>query len=261
MALEVFHRYEKKYILNEEQYQNILARLNVHLVPDKYNADGKTYTISNIYFDTKEDYLIRRSLEKPEYKEKLRLRSYGPVTEDDKVFLEIKKKNLELVNKRRTVMTLKEAREYLLKGKWPESGSSNPQILREIDYLMSHEKLEPKVFLAYDRMAWFSAEEMGMRITIDSGIRARRTNVRLGGGDYGDMLLGEGMYLMEVKVVDSIPLWFTGLLSKERIYSASFSKYGTEFQKYCETAARGKLTQTLYQIPFSKLHAGRIAEC
>lgn len=261
MALEVFHRYEKKFILNKTQYQYMLALLNGHMVPDKYNADGKTYTISNIYFDTKEDYLIRRSLEKPEYKEKLRLRSYGPAAEEDKVFLEIKKKNQELVNKRRTVMTLKEAREYLLEGKRPESGSSNPQILREIDYLLSREKLEPKVYLAYDRMAWFSLQETGMRVTIDSGIRARRTDVCLDGEDYGSKLLGQDMYLMEVKVVDSIPLWFTSVLSKEGIYSTSFSKYGTEFQKYCVAAAQKMQLQAVYQIPFSKLYTGRIAEC
>lgn len=261
MALEVFHRYEKKYLLNEAQYQRISALLREHMVPDKYNVDGKKYTISNIYFDTREDYLIRRSLEKPEYKEKLRLRSYGPVTEEDKIFLEIKKKNLELVNKRRTVMTLKEAREYLLEGKWPENGSSNPQILREIDYLLSHERVEPKVYLAYDRIAWFSPEETGMRVTIDSGIRARRTDVRLDGEDYGKALLGEGIYLMEVKMIDSIPLWFTKALSEEKIYSTSFSKYGFEFQKYCEKLAEEKLLKTVYQIPFSTVYTGRMVQC
>ncbi len=261
MALEVFHRYEKKYLLNQAQYQYINGILKERMVPDKYNVDGKKYTISNIYFDTREDYLIRRSLDKPEYKEKLRLRSYGPVTEEDKVFLEIKKKNLELVNKRRTEMTLKEAREYLLDGVRPESGSSNPQILREIDYLLFREKLEPKVYLAYDRIAWFSPETTGMRITIDSGIRARRTDVRLDGEDYGDELLGEGNYLMEVKVIDSIPLWFTRALSEQQIYSTSFSKYGSEFLKYCEETVRKVRPQAVYHIPFQTIYAGRAIQC
>ena len=261
MALEVFNRYEKKYLLNESQYQRILALLEEHMIPDKYNVGGKKYTISNIYFDTKEDHLIRRSLEKPEYKEKLRLRSYGPVKEDDKVFLEIKKKNLDLVNKRRTVMTLKEAKEYLLEGKWPESGSSNPQILREIDYLISHEKVEPKVYLAYDRMAFFSPESTGMRVTIDSGIRTRRTDVRLDGQDYGTELLSQGMYLMEVKVIDSIPLWFTKVLSEEGIYSTSFSKYGTEFQMHCNEVVKARQPQTVYRMPFQTLYTGRTIEC
>lgn len=261
MALEVFHRYEKKYLLKEAQYQRVSALLQEHMVLDKYNVDGKKYTISNLYFDTKEDHLIRRSLEKPEYKEKLRLRSYGPVTEEDSVFLEIKKKNLELVNKRRTVMTLREAKAYLLEGKWPKGGSSNPQILKEIDYLLSHEKVEPKVYLAYDRIAWFSPEETGMRVTIDSGIRARRTDVRLDGEDYGSALIGAGLYLMEVKIIDSIPLWFTKVLSEEKIYSTSFSKYGFEFQEYCEKTAKEKQLKTVYQKPFSTVYTGRTVQC
>lgn len=262
MALEVFHRYEKKYLLNEAQYQKMRALLQERMIPDRYNRDGKKYTISNIYFDTKEDHLISRSLEKPEYKEKLRLRSYGPVKEDDSVFLEIKKKNLDLVNKRRTVLTLKEAKAYLLEGKWPENGSSNPQILHEIDYLVHQEHVEPKVYLAYDRLAYFSPESTGMRVTIDSGIRARRTDVRLSGEDYGELLLEEGRYLMEVKVIDSIPLWFTKALSEEGIYSVSFSKYGTEFQKYCEKTMRERQVKTMLYMPYiTTAYARRAIGC
>lgn len=261
MALEVFHRYEKKYLLNEAQYRRILSLLREHMVPDKHNAGGKTYTISNIYFDTKDDHLIRRSLEKPEYKEKLRLRSYGPVKEEDKVFLEIKKKNLELVNKRRTVMTLKEAKEYLLHGKPPENGSSNPQILKEIDYLLSRERVEPKVYLAYDRIAFLSAEETGMRVTIDKNIRARRTDVCLDGADCGSPLLEAGMYLMEVKVIGSIPLWFVKVLGGEKIYSTSFSKYGTEYERYCAAVQKEAAAKTVFRIPIQTICAGRAIQC
>lgn len=255
MALEVFNRYEKKYILNQSQYKRIVELLKERMIPDKFNQNGGTYTISNIYFDTREDHLIRRSLEKPEYKEKLRLRSYGPVKETDKVFLEIKKKNLDLVNKRRTVLTLKEAKEYLLHGKKPESGTSNPQIFREIDYLISHEAVKPKVYLAYDRIAFFSKETAGMRVTIDRNIRSRRTDVRLDGRDYGNLLLPEGSYLMEIKVTGGIPMWFTQVLSEERLYSTSFSKYGTEYQNYCRE--RQQCQQIFFRLPVQKLYAGR----
>lgn len=259
MALEVFNRYEKKYILNQFQYERIVELLKERMIPDKFNRDGGSYTISNIYFDTKEDHLIRRSLDKPEYKEKLRLRSYGPVKETDKVYLEIKKKTLDLVNKRRTVLTLKEAKEYLLHGKKPADGTSNPQIFCEIDYLISHETIEPKVYLAYDRIAFFSKEMMGMRVTIDTGIRARRTDVRLDGEDYGDLLLPEGSYLMEIKVIGGIPLWFTRVLSEEKLYSISFSKYGTEYQNYCYKKQQRQ--QILLQVPFQTIYAGRAIQC
>lgn len=237
MSTEVFHRYEKKYLITKGQYERIREFLADKMEPDKYNREGKPYTISNIYFDTKEEHLIRTSIEKPEYKEKIRLRSYGKVSEEDKVFLEIKKKNQGLGNKRRTVMTLKEAKEYLLKGHIPSGRTSNEQILREIEYLRVRDNLVPKVYLAYDRFAFFEKGrgKEGMRITFDFNVRARRTDLSLEEESYGEALVSPGMYLMEIKVVDSIPLWLAHFLSQEKIYSTSFSKYGKEYQEYCQS--------------------------
>lgn len=239
MATEVFQRFEKKYLLNQTQYEKVLNFLKDRMEPDKYNRDGNPYTISNIYLDTQDDYLIRRSIEKPDYKEKIRLRSYGKVTENDKVFLEIKKKNLGLGNKRRTVMTLKDAKAYLLEGKVPWGKTSNEQILREIEYLRSRQEIMPKVYLAYDRIAFFERghQKDGLRITFDMNVRARRTKLSLEEDTEGTLLLEPGMYLMEIKVIDSIPLWLTHFLTEEKIYATSFSKYGREYQEYCQKKA------------------------
>lgn len=76
---------------------------------DPYNIDRKPYTITNLYYDTPDDYLIRAPLSDPVYKEKLRLRAYGVPEKNSKVFLEIKKKYDGLVNKRRTALGLDEA--------------------------------------------------------------------------------------------------------------------------------------------------------
>ena len=88
MAQEVFERIEKKYLLPEAVFRRLLPELRKHMADDVYGR----YTISNIYFDTGQFDLIRASLEKPVYKEKLRLRCYGTPSEDGKVFAEIKKK-------------------------------------------------------------------------------------------------------------------------------------------------------------------------
>lgn len=235
MATEVFHRYEKKYLITQEQAKRIQDFLSEHMEPDKYNRDGKPYTISNIYFDTPDDFLIRHSLEKPEYKEKIRLRSYGRVTDEDFVFLEIKKKNQGLGNKRRTVLTLKDAKAYLSENVFPGGKTSNEQILKEIEYLRSCNRLEPKVYLAYDRIAFFEKErgKEGMRITFDYNVRARRTKLELEEDTCGESILEPDMCLMEIKVVDSIPLWLNHFLSREKIYSTSFSKYGKAYLDYC----------------------------
>ena len=98
MAIEVFNRYEKKYMLDEHTFRRLLERINDYVEPDKYNLNGQFYSICNIYYDTDDNRLIRSSIEKPVYKEKLRMRSYGTPCGEDKVFLEIKKKYNGIVN-------------------------------------------------------------------------------------------------------------------------------------------------------------------
>ena len=64
--------------------------------PDEHCKSGKNYNIYNIYYDTDNSDVIRHSISKPYYKEKLRLRSYYiPNNSNDKVFLELKRKLME----------------------------------------------------------------------------------------------------------------------------------------------------------------------
>lgn len=232
MAIEVFNRYENKFLLDTTTYQNILDKLSNYMELDEYNKDHGFYTISNIYFDTKDNYLIRNSLSKPEYKEKLRLRAYGVPKEDGKVYLEIKKKVLGLVNKRRTTFKLKEAYDFISTGIKPElKGYMNSQVINEISYMLKIYDLEPKLYLAYDRKAFFHKENRDLRITFDTNIRTRRVDLKLEKGDYGEILLEKDQWLMEVKAENSIPLWLSKLLSECKIYKTSFSKYGTEYQR------------------------------
>lgn len=137
MAIEVFNRYEKKYMLDEHTFRRLLERINDYMEPDKYNLNGQFYSICNIYYDTDDNRLIRSSIEKPVYKEKLRMRSYGTPCGEDRVFLEIKKKYNGIVNKRRTSIVLKDAYKYMESDVYPESDIQciNTQVLKEIDYL------------------------------------------------------------------------------------------------------------------------------
>lgn len=224
MAQSVFNRYEKKYLMPEAVYQELRYRLAPYMQEDRYGL----HTICNIYYDTPDSYLIRHSIEHPAYKEKLRLRSYGIPTLDAAVFLEIKKKYKKVVNKRRIQMTLKEAYAYVEHGVRPEEDS---QILREIDFFLQRYALERGLYLAYDRIALFGREEPEFRVTFDQRIRSRRTFMGLENGDFGDMLLPEGYYLMESKIMGAAPLWFTEILSELSVYPVSFSKYGNIYKK------------------------------
>lgn len=232
MAIEVFSRYEKKFLLDEKTYRFITDRIGDYMVVDKYNQDKEFYNIANIYYDTPNDALIRASIEKPVYKEKLRLRSYGVPALSDKVFLEIKKKYKGLVNKRRTKLILSEAYDLTLNGIKPQEAKHiNKQVLSEIEYFLSMYDLQPKVYLTYDRRAYFATDDRDFRVTFDTNIRSRREDVRLEAGNHGDLLIGNDFWLMEVKSSEAVPLWFTKILSEAEIYPTSFSKYGTEYKK------------------------------
>lgn len=227
MSIEVFNRYEKKFIMDHETYETLRKALTSHMVPDEYSKRNGFYTISNIYYDTPEDELILKSLEKPLYKEKLRLRAYGVPKLDDKVFLEIKKKYKGLVNKRRSTLILDEAYDFIASRQLPEKRShQNRQVLKEIAFLMSRYDVQPSIYVAYDRIALFGED---LRITFDRNIRTRMTDLHLESGDHGRLILPKDQWLMEVKAEKTLPIWFVRLLSDNKLYPTSFSKVGKAY--------------------------------
>lgn len=223
MEQGVFNRYEKKYLLNEDTYQILQRKLEPYMAMDQYGV----HNIRNIYFDTETDELIRTSIEKPVYKEKFRLRCYGEPKEDSEVFLEIKKKYKGIVNKRRITMPKWEAERYLLEGIKLEKDS---QIFREIDYMIKHYNVSPKLYLSYDRIALFGKEDSKLRITFDQNIRSRRQHLDIADDTNTEQMLEQGMYLMEVKIKDVLPMWFVDILSELQLRNVSFSKYGRIYQ-------------------------------
>ena len=229
----IFKRYEKKYLLSEKQYSELMHRMKEHLVPDRF---GKS-TVCSLYFDTPSRLLIRRSLEKPLYKEKLRLRSYGTPTDESKVFLELKKKYKGVVYKRRIETELLPAMEYLCgQGAPPQ----NTQIMREIEWMIqSYEGLQPAMAVSYDRTAWTVRQESGLRITFDSRILWRETELSLKNGPFGRELLAQGERLMELKLPFSMPLWLAELFDELAVYPTSFSKYGRAYIKALEMKQKG----------------------
>lgn len=233
MPIEVFNRYEHKYILDRKTYENVCSALSEHMELDKHNRNGCLYEISNIYYDTDDSYLIRNSISKPVHKQKLRLRSYGVPGIEDKVFLEIKKKHDGLVNKRRTVLKLNEAYDFISTGKIPEYKEyMNEQVLKEISYFLSIYDVKPMLYLAYDRIAFFDINDHDLRISFDMNIRARRDELFLEVGYHGAPITDEEIYVMEIKTSRAKPLWLCDILSKNEIRRRSFSKYGTEYKNY-----------------------------
>lgn len=259
MAIEVFNRYENKYIIEESTFKKLQDRLSEYMKLDKYNEHRETYTITNLYYDTPDNYFIRTSVQKPKYKEKLRLRAYGVPDSGAKVYAEVKKKVSGIVNKRRSELKLEEAYAFLESGELPdEKPYHNRQVLHEISYILKTHVLCPALYIAYDRRAYFGIGQKDLRISFDGNIRTRRYDLALEAGDYGSPLLGTGRLLMEIKTAQSIPLWLCKLLSEYKIYPASFSKYGTEYRQMLEAA---KATQLVYNFAPQKaasIHAAAV---
>lgn len=220
-----FQRIEMKYFLDPLQFLELKKRLKGTMVTDQYGDS----TICNIYFDTPDARLIRESLEKPVYKEKFRLRSYGIPKENSTVFLELKKKYKGVVYKRRETMYLGEAESYLYHGKKTER---NTQVLREIDWFFHYYKdMIPAMYISYERNALYHMENKELRMTFDRNILWRTECLRLENGSFGVPLLEEGWCLMEIKIPGAMPLFLGHILDELKIYPASFSKYGQAYQR------------------------------
>ncbi len=220
----VFKRYEIKYLLDRKQKEKILEAMEPYMALDGYGRS----TIRNIYYDTDTYRLVRKSLEKPVYKEKLRVRSYKAAGAEDEVFVELKKKYDGIVYKRRIAIAERQACAYL-------SGRSQApvqtQITRELDYFLEfYQTLAPRVFLSYEREAYFTKEPSDFRVTFDESILWRETDLSLQKGVYGENILKPGQALMEIKTPGNIPLWMVKVLSEEGIRKTSFSKYGNAYE-------------------------------
>lgn len=250
---EVFKRTEIKYLLTEEQFQSLFLYLNKIAKVDRY---GKT-RINNIYFDTPGFRLIRTSLEKPLYKEKLRLRTYGKTQDDTNSFIEIKKKYDGIVYKRRISGAYKNAYDYLVK-----DGSilEESQIAREIDSLKKmYPGLKPAMAICYDRIAMAGIYDPDFRVTFDTNIQWSTEELDLRENPGGRQILKPGEYMMEIKVANAMPMELCQVLSELRIFPTSFSKYGRGYTDMMCQAAASMLTQGVEKTKFGKVEKGVIA--
>ena len=234
MMSSVFLRKETKYILNSKSYETLLFIMRAHMKRDKYGRQ----TVNNVYFDNDSYELISRSIEKPVYKEKVRMRVYGRPDETSPAFFEIKKKYDGVVFKRRISTDVGAMQRYIDEGR-PIDDS---QIFREIDYVYRIKKLSPKVVLAYEREAYYCSYDENLRITFDTGIRFRTDFLDITKKAPMTFLTGGAVVLMEIKCLLGYPRWLIDFLTRNGIYKTSFSKYGKVYTDaiLCDSEAKLK---------------------
>ncbi|MDO5326409.1 MAG: polyphosphate polymerase domain-containing protein [Clostridia bacterium] len=222
-----FKRYELKYMMTRAQKEDLLRAMEGHLQLDRYGHS----TIRNIYFDTDTFRLVRRSIEKPLYKEKLRVRSYQRAGEKSMVFMELKKKFESVVYKRRVMLPHREAMDALENDRpLPISSQIGAEIAAFREFYGP--TLKPSMLLTYEREAYFPVDGTDFRLTLDENILWRMDNMDLGAEAYGNAVLDDDRVLMEVKTPGGIPLWMTRFLTENKIYQTSFSKYGAAFLQW-----------------------------
>ena len=223
MSGAIFERYEMKFLLTMQQRCFLEKAIQGRMRPDEHGES----TICNIYYDTPDFLLIRRSLERPVYKEKIRMRSYCPAYGEEKVFLELKKKYDGVVYKRRISLPLDQAEAYM-QGRCDMPVDS--QIGREIDWFCNYYKdLMPAAHISYDRSAWFDRVDPELRLTFDRNILWQTEDCSLSALPCGHALLGSGESLLEIKTAGAIPMWLVSLLNEAEIRKSSFSKYGSAY--------------------------------
>ncbi|MDR0272675.1 MAG: polyphosphate polymerase domain-containing protein [Clostridiales bacterium] len=209
----VFCRYEKKYLLTSEQLCGINAALSRYMTPDNYAK----YLVQNIYFDTENWDVVRASIENPVYKEKMRLRCYS----DSEIFLELKKKYNGLVCKRRIpVSKAKSVHNIVME--------DSSQIGREFEFYLRSNPVFERIYISYNRTAFSGDDEL--RITFDENLKFRSSKLNFSHPNDGQPITND--IIMEIKTPAAIPMWLAKVLSENKIFPISFSKYGTCYKNH-----------------------------
>lgn len=219
--MENFTRSEKKYLLTNDQYVKIIKKLEGYIEPDVFEKSR----VSSLYYDNDKFELIRRSIEKPQYKEKFRVRCYGNISNDDYVFVEIKKKLGGVVYKRRTEAKYQEVINNISTCKYKDK-----QIGNEIKYALDfYNGLAPSVYVSCIRTSYVGKDNSDLRITFDKHLKYRMNNLSLQ-ESIDDKELTDKI-IMEIKVLNSYPLWLSNILTELNLFPRGFSKVGTAFIK------------------------------
>lgn len=213
---------EKKYLITERQLSAIIPTLNEKMHGDKYGLS----TVCSMYFDTPDMRVIRASIDAKAYKEKLRLRCYGIPGRESTAFVELKKKYLGTVYKRRFEMPYGEAMDFLT----GRADAPRTQMGKEVAYFLNfYPGIRPALDIFCERLALFGNDNEELRVTFDRNLRYRMNELDLMNGSHGRPIMEEDKYIMEIKSDGAMPLWLSKLLDENGIYPQKFSKYKTAY--------------------------------
>ncbi|MCH3909997.1 MAG: polyphosphate polymerase domain-containing protein [Bacilli bacterium] len=225
-----FCRIENKYVIKSDVVPFFEEELKKHMEVDPYALNDGHYQVNTIYFDDASDNVVARSISHPDYKEKLRLRSYGgthPI-----FFIEFKNKFGDQVYKVRIILSEEEYENIVFHNVMPSKNGeyAHDRFIDLLDdFSNRHGGITPKSLIQYERSALINKpDDQYLRATIDSNLIYRRDDFtinKLG----GKPLVPSSSRILEVKIERALPLWLAHLLNQYGIYRDRFSKYGASF--------------------------------
>ena len=240
-------RVEKKYLITRSEKATLLKALKKQLVHDEYYKEE----ILSLYLDTDNFDLAIKTIDRPEFREKVRVRAYNVPKRSTRIFFEVKTKlatnKTKIGNKRRLIIPLKDFYSYMNTGKNLEqiaasASNNNPQqiqVAKELDYLIKHYNLRPKIIIVSNRTAFSGKNDPTFRLTFDENLRFRTTDLKLEKGSSGEKYFPSTPdpkrgIIMEAKTINAMPPWFVDEISRLKIYPTRFSKYGKIYQLITE---------------------------
>lgn len=241
--MQVFSRYECKYLVPVRQLDSIRRWLAPFIKPDKM-ADpdnGNAYTLASIYLDSPDLRLYRMTVDGLKNRFKLRIRSYSDASEAP-LYFEIKRRVDQVILKSR-VEVAREVWLDVLDGRVRPSSVMEGKDLRHMESFMDlHAKLHARPILhnRYVREAYQSHELDPVRITFDTQlcyIPTPDTNLRLDDPRWRPVPVNqmceyplwrhmpEHAVIMEVKFTNAFPAWVAAMTQAFQLQKLSVPKY------------------------------------
>lgn len=226
-------RIENKYLIATPRVESLRNALAPYLYWDRYSEEreDKKYTVKSIYFDTNRLDFYQEKLSGLKKRKKLRIRGYNELSSDSQVFLEIKRKNGQLISKNRAPLMYKHLSELMLENGVEayiisDGDGQNMSSARSFLYYMRTMRLIPTIKIFYEREAHYARTNPYMRITLDSNLRS---SLQVGLGvlyDDRNMIYAlPNQTILEIKTNGGYPDWLQQVLARFDLQLEAVSKY------------------------------------
>jgi SPX domain protein involved in polyphosphate accumulation len=224
-----FNRFELKYLITLQQAEKMKAALAAYLLPDEHGNNGGRYALASLYYDSPDLCCYREKQDGLRFRRKLRIRKYGSggvLTDEDRVFVEIKQRVDRVTQKRRVSLTYANAVRLCNDRQLPRYGDEDKAIVEEAYTFLWQYNLQPANIVRYDRQAFIGTKyDIGLRVTFDTNLTFQAHPLHLHEQRSSLPMLPAQWVVMEIKVNDRMPRWLTDMIAVHDLQMQRISKY------------------------------------